>query len=170
MRWASPNAIKMSEEPTRIKPVLQHPQINNHHYHHYKLIPTPRITTYNVLSYRDSDFSNPNRSKIRQNVRAISESCDIIMIQETRMKRKKGHFYSVLKRFVPYKNPNTPDPNSGGVDILVSQEFVDSSAIRAEIIFEGSVLALHFKPKSSTSIFNETFSVYNVYLPSGSTP
>jgi hypothetical protein len=147
---------------------------NNRLWHFFKSIPTPRILTLNVRSYRDgqSDWKRAQQQKrLLDSLEGLSPTCDIILLQETRMKSTAGGVYRHLlqPQFTSegLRNPHVSMPNSGGTDIFVKKEFARGFRTEGHILFEGYLQVVHFFPADDTALFNTSFSVFNIYLPSG---
>jgi len=162
-------------------------------FHKYIHIPTPRITTYNANGYSSAVLSGSGllrRRKLRANLRSLALGSDVLMTQETRtVARCPGScscshaacdseericpavdspFYTdFLPGFLRYSNPNPDSSRSAGTDMWIAHRFADSFQIVHSILVPGFIQSLRLVPRSGTALFSKSFSITNVYLPSG---
>ena len=136
------------------------------HFHYYRNLPSPKLATYNVCTYRDG--SGSQFEKLQANLSRLGESCDAIFTQETRDKKLSPVCIQKLLgcTFDRFCNPHTDQPNSGGTDIFIRKDLLTGYDVRHKILCEGYIHAVDLDPKDSSRVkFTAPFTFLNIYLP-----
>ena len=103
-----------------------------------------------------------------ENIASFAQHNDVICLQESHTPQD-SQFYNRLPSSLlpPFSNPSK-DHSIAGTDILVRKDFAKSFDIDPIIVVPGRIQLLRFTPKGDSPLFNQAFSVMNIYLPSGS--
>ena len=108
-------------------------------------------------------------SLLKSNLDSLSKNADIVMIQESRVATDSKEYRTILQpHWLCFKNPNPASPNSAGTDIFVHNQFASMFRIKLYVIIAGHIQALTFIPlRNADCPFSKSFTIINLYLPSG---
>jgi exonuclease III len=116
---------------------------------------------------KKNQVSKTRRTKIIENITSFSLHNDIICLQESHTPENSPFYNFLPKTLRRFSNPAS-NSALAGTDIFVRKDFAQFFDIKHILVAPGHIQLLRFSPKGDRPLFNQCFTVMNVYLPSGS--